>query len=120
MSVQTVSTTRDLLVDWEHLHQISENDPEFELELLQMFVEDTQSRLEATKAAINESDFQSFGQEAHHLKGSSSSVGAIGINLAAEKLEQLVLSKERRNAANLISELEEYVNRIQAFLTKAL
>ncbi len=115
-SVQTVSTTHDFLIDWEHLRQLSENNPEFELELLQVFVEDTQSHLEAVTEAINESDFQRFEQEAHHLKGSSANVGAITMNLAAEKLEQLARSKERRGATNLISELEESIKCIQAFL----
>ncbi len=44
--------SHDLLIDWQHLHQLSESNPEFELELLQIFVEDAQFHLEATEAAI--------------------------------------------------------------------
>ncbi|MEH2432792.1 MAG: hypothetical protein V7K25_00775 [Nostoc sp.] len=53
---QTVSTTDvdsfKLPIDWKRLHQLSENNSEFELELLQIFVEDIQPRLEGIKIAI--------------------------------------------------------------------
>jgi len=118
-----ISTTEvgsyDIPIDWEHLHQLSEHNTEFELELLQMFVEDTQSHLEATKAALATNDFELFEQEAHHLKGSSANVGATTMHLAAEKLEQLARRQERRGATNLISELEESVNRLKAFLIRS-
>jgi hypothetical protein len=39
------------------------------------------------------------------------------MHLAAEKLEQLASNQERRGTNNLISELEEFVKRIQEFLT---
>ncbi|GAB1539311.1 hypothetical protein NUACC21_19770 [Scytonema sp. NUACC21] len=35
----------EVLIDWEHLQEISESNPEFELELLQIFVEETQSHM---------------------------------------------------------------------------
>jgi CheY-like chemotaxis protein len=118
---QTISITDggsvDLPIDWERLHQLSENNPEFELELLQMFVEDMQPRLEVMKIAIASHDFGQLAQEAHQIKGASANVGATTMHLAAEKLEQLASNQERRGTNNLISELEEFVKRIQEFLT---
>nr|WP_322658053.1 response regulator [Dendronalium sp. ChiSLP03b]MDZ8204342.1 response regulator [Dendronalium sp. ChiSLP03b] len=117
---QTVSTANigsvELPIDWKHLHQISENDPEFELNLLEMFVEDMQNRLEITKAAIAANDFEQLAREAHQIKGASGNVGATTMHLAAEKLEQLACNQERRGTTNLISELEEFLQRIQEFL----
>ena len=107
-----------ILIDWKHLHQLSESNTEFELELLQMFVEDAQSHLEVTKAAIASNDFQLFEQEAHHLKGSSANIGATTMHLAAEKLEQLARTQERRGTTDLILELEHSVNRLKAFLIR--
>ncbi len=109
--------SHDLLIDWQHLHQLSESNPEFELELLQIFVEDAQFHLEATKAAIATNDFQLLMREAHHLKGSSANVGAKAMRLTVEKLEHLARNQERRGTTQLISELEEFVNRLKAFLT---
>ncbi|NEU76287.1 GAF domain-containing protein [Hassallia byssoidea VB512170] len=106
----------DLPIDWEHLHQLSENNAEFELELLQIFVEDIQPRLEAVKQAIEKSDFEKIAHEAHHLKGASANIGATAMHLAAETLEKLSQKFERRGIAKLISELDEFVNRIQLYL----
>ncbi|AFY30917.1 response regulator [Calothrix sp. PCC 7507] len=104
------------VIDWEHLHQLSDNDAEFELHLLQMFVEDIQSRLAIIKQAIAASNFGQMAQEAHQLKGVSANVGATAMYLVAEKLERLARNQERRGTAKLITELEENFNRIQAFV----
>ncbi|MGF1935027.1 MAG: GAF domain-containing protein [Nostoc sp. ChiQUE02] len=111
---QTVST--DLGIDWEHLHRISGNDREFELNLLQICVEDIKPRLEIIKAAIASHDFGQIAREAHHLKGASANIGATTMYLAADKLEQLAGYQDLRDSNKLISELEEFVNRIQNFL----
>ncbi|MEH1920752.1 response regulator [Nostoc sp.] len=117
---QTVSTTDidsvDLLIDWERLHQLSENNPEFELELLQIFVEDIQPRLELIKIAIATHNFEQIAQETHQIKGASANMGVTTMHLAAEKLEQLAYNQERRGTSNLILELEDFVKHIQKFL----
>ncbi|MEH2053069.1 GAF domain-containing protein [Nostoc sp.] len=119
---QVVSTrnnsTDDLAIDWEHLHQISGNDEEFELNLLQLCVEDIKPRLEIIEIAIAHNDFGQIAREAHHLKGASANIGATAMYLAANKLEQLANDQDLRGTTNLIPELEEFVNRIQEFLTK--
>ncbi|MEH2196124.1 MAG: response regulator [Nostoc sp.] len=112
----TDAGTVNLPIDWERLHQLSENNLEFELEILQIFVEDMQLRLEVIKIAIATHDFGQIGQEAHQIKGASANIGATAMHLAAEKLEQLASNQERRGTGNLILELEEFVKRIQEFL----
>ncbi|WP_238360881.1 Hpt domain-containing protein [Iningainema tapete] len=84
-----------------------------------MFVEDTQSHLEITSLAIANLDFELLAKEAHHLKGSSANVGVNTMHIAAEKLEHLALKQERRGTTELICELGEFINRIQAFLTSS-
>ncbi|MEH2026132.1 MAG: ATP-binding protein [Nostoc sp.] len=120
---QTVSTTDvgsvDLPIDWERLHQLSENNPEFELELLQMFVEDIQPRLEVIKIAIADHDFEQIALQVHQIKGSSANMGITTMHLAAEKLEQLAYNQERRGTTNLILELEEFIKRIQEFIIRS-
>ncbi|MEH2050248.1 response regulator [Nostoc sp.] len=117
---QTVSTTDvdsvDLPIDWERLHQLSENNPEFELELLQIFVEDIQPRLELIKIAIATHNFEQIAQETHQIKGASANMGVTTMHLAAEKLEKIAYNQERRGTSNLILDLEEFVKRIQKFL----
>ncbi|MDZ8105904.1 MAG: response regulator [Nostoc sp. DedQUE12a] len=119
-SEETISTTNidliELPIDWERLHQLSENNAEFEIELLQIFVEDIQARIEIIKIAIAAFDFEQLAREAHQVKGASANMGVTAMHLAAEKLEQLAHNQERRGTNNLISELEEFVKRIQEFL----
>ena len=121
---QTVSITdadsSDLPIDWKRLHQLSENNPEFELELLQIFVEDIQPCLEIIKIAIATHDYEQLALEIHQIKGASTNMGVTTMYLAAEKLEQLAYNQERRGTTNLISELEEFVKRIQEFLSRTL
>ncbi|MEH1827025.1 MAG: response regulator [Nostoc sp.] len=117
---QTVSTTDvdsvDLPIDWQRLHELSENNPEFELELLQIFVEDIQPRLELIKIAIAVHNFEQIAHETHQIKGASANMGVTTMHLAAEQLEQLAYNQERRGTSNLILDLEDFVKRIQKFL----
>ncbi|GAC1478441.1 MAG: hypothetical protein NVS2B14_19590 [Chamaesiphon sp.] len=115
-SADRITNSNALDLDWEHLHQLSEDNTEFELELLQMFVEDVPTHLQAAEVAIANNDFQQLEREAHHLKGSSANVGATVMRVSAEKLEQMARQKHFEGATNVISDLEEYLNRIQAFL----
>jgi PAS domain S-box-containing protein len=107
-----------LAIDWERLHQLSENNPEFELELLQIFIEDIQPRIEVIKIAIADHDFEQLALQTHQIKGASANIGVTTMYLAAEKLEQLAYNQERRGTTNLILELEEFVKRIQEFLIR--
>ncbi|MEH2042854.1 MAG: ATP-binding protein [Nostoc sp.] len=119
-ATEQISTTDvgsvDLPIDWERLHQLSENNPEFEWELLQMFVEDIQPRLEVIKIAIAANDFEQLALQVHQIKGASANMGVTTMHLAAEKLEQLAITQERRGTTNLIVELEEFIKRIEEFL----
>ncbi|MBD0390131.1 MAG: response regulator, partial [Nostoc sp. C3-bin3] len=113
---QTVST--GLAIDWEHLHRVSGNDIEFELNLLQVCVEDVKPRLEIIKAAIAVDDFRQILRETHHLKGASANIGATAMYLVADKLEQLAYHQELRGSTKLILELKGFVDCIQDFLIR--
>ncbi|WP_218653144.1 ATP-binding protein [Nostoc sp. TCL26-01] len=119
-SEQTISSENidlvDLPINWEHLHRLTENDREFEIQLLQIFVEDIHNHLEIAKLAIAAHDFAQLAQEAHQMKGASGNVGATTMFLAADELEKLAHHQERRGTANLISDLEGVVKRIQEYL----
>ncbi len=123
ISSPTVSTTDsnllELPLNWEHLHQLSENNQEFELELLAIFVEDSKSHVEATKAAIASYDFDKLGREAHHIKGSSGNIGATTMQQAGEKLERLSRQQQLVGTSDLVAELEAFINRIQVFLSNS-
>ena len=113
-----ITDTTSLVLDWEHLHQLSEGNTEFELELLQMFVEDARTQLEALAVAIAAKDFQQVTRVAHHLKGASGNVGATAMQLLAEKLEQLAHQQQFGGATDLLADLAQFLHRLQAFLER--
>jgi CheY-like chemotaxis protein len=114
---QNARLEEDLIdFDWEHLHQLSENNQEFELELLQMFAEDAAIHLQAIELALAQPDFSALEREAHQIKGSSANVGAKPMQVSATQLERMAMQKQLAGASDLLSELEGYRDRIQAFL----
>ena len=120
---QNVFTSTNLInlqLDWEQLHQLSENNTEFEFELLQMFVEDAQACLSAIKAAIAANDFKLIQSLAHKLKGSSANVGATSLYLDAQKLEKLPQHQLVEEANSLISNMAAFINQIQVYLNNKI
>nr|MCM0594163.1 response regulator [Gloeotrichia echinulata DEX184] len=105
------------LINWQQLHQISDNNPEFEWQLLQIYTEDSISRLDAIKAALATKDFQKMRGEVHQLRSSMGYIGTTTVQETVEQLEQLAVQDERRGTGKLIQDLEYFVNRIQEFLT---
>ena len=117
MSEQANTTTNanSLDLNWEHLHEISDGDADFELELLQMFVEDAQTHIDAVKEAVEQNDWQTLGREAHHLKGASANVGATPMQLSAQKLEEMV-HQQQAGFSDVLSDLEGFLHKIEEFV----
>src|SRR6476646_10541334 len=103
-------------LDWEHLHQMSDNSYEFELELLSVFVEDTQTHLKTVKGAIAASNFGEIEQAAHHIKGASANVGAKTMQAAAAEIEQQARRQKMEQADHLVTEIEQALNLIEKFV----
>ncbi|MEP0880475.1 PAS domain S-box protein [Trichocoleus sp. ST-U3] len=114
--VETRFSSLQDLVDWEHLHQLSEGSREFELELLQMFFTEVQAHLESVKRAIAINDFDSLAKEAHHIKGASANVGVEGMRSNAQKLEELASHYQLAGTTEIVSALETALSRIQSWV----
>ncbi|NJO08412.1 MAG: Hpt domain-containing protein [Leptolyngbyaceae cyanobacterium SL_1_1] len=94
-------------IDLEQLQQISGGDPEFEQELLQLFVEDAAAQVEALRAAIAQQNGSAIEETAHHLKGASANVGATAIAQAASKLETSAYTKQSEQQRVLFEALQQ-------------
>lgn len=106
----------DSIIDWEYLHELTDNDSDLELELLDLFVSDASLRIVEIKNAIALNDFQSIAREAHQIKGSGSNIGAVQIQLAAEKLEQMTCASQTENMMQIIAEIEDEITNINSCL----
>ncbi|CAN1208757.1 Hpt domain-containing protein [Tumidithrix helvetica PCC 7403] len=108
----------NLPIDTEYLQQISDGDLEFELELLQVYIDDTRIHIDATKAAIAEGDFLKIEQEAHHIKGASGNVGANDVHAFALAIEKSGVSKTMDGVPVLLEQLEQKFSLVESFVAE--
>ncbi|MCZ0902972.1 response regulator, partial [Microcoleus sp. HI-ES] len=94
------------VVDMARLHEISGADLEFEREILQTFVVDTASYLEAAKGAIASGDMETLARHAHQIKGVSATAAVRLMPDMADQLQSLAESNDLEGATKIIAELE--------------
>jgi PAS domain S-box-containing protein len=103
-------------IDWDYLHQASGGSEEFKKEILQIFIESIPSHFENLKAAIASKDYTKIEQEAHFIKGSSTSIGITALELPAEQLEQQARQQVLNNHELLVTTIEIALDRIRLFV----
>jgi CheY-like chemotaxis protein len=86
------------------LHQLSDYNQEFEQELLQLYLDDTQAQIQQLLQANCKQHFLQVERTAHHIRGASASVGAFQLEALAEKLEQQA-QQHPSDTATLIEQL---------------
>ncbi len=106
----------NLTIDWEHLHQISDSNEDFERELLQIFIEDTHNHLEEAQVALLTGDYDAVSRAAHHIKGASANVGLKEMQAIASKLETDAQVKPSSGAGVMLDKLADLLQDVQAFL----
>ena len=107
-------------LDLNHLHLLSDNSLEFELELLQLFTEDSWMHLALLQQAIDTQDLLQLERITHHLKGSSANVGARSMQAAADRLEaqahQYRAQGQLQHTEALMIQLRSSLQQIQHYL----
>ncbi|MGV0024634.1 GAF domain-containing protein [Phormidesmis priestleyi] len=107
---------RSLTIDWDHLHQISDGNTDFEQELLQIFVIDAQDHLNTAQSALATGDHKAVARAAHHLKGASANVGLTEMQTIASKLEYQSQQQNLTDAPQWLSALADSIQTVQGFL----
>ncbi len=107
-----------LAIDWDHLHQISDGNEDFERELLQIFVEDTYDHLEEAQSGLLAGDHLAVSRAAHHVKGASANVGLKEMRAIAGKLETDAHANHLSEAAAMLAGLADLLQAVQAFLAQ--
>jgi HPt (histidine-containing phosphotransfer) domain-containing protein len=103
-------------IDWEQLHQVSEDDPEFELELLTMLAEDVKIHIEDLRQAIVDRDPITIGHEAHYIKGASANVGIVKIANIAKQIEQIAREQLLTDTSSLVEQMSIEIERLETYL----
>jgi histidine phosphotransfer protein HptB len=107
-------------INLEQLNQISEGDVEFEIEVLQVYVEDISQRLDKIRDQIVSNDWSQIMGQAHHLKGSSSNVGAFQVHLLALQLEELNSDQNSGKALEIIADMFLKLKDVELFITEKI
>ena len=105
-------------VNLERLDELSRGDTEFQEELLQIFVEDALTYVEELKLALLAEDYVTVARRAHQLKGASATVAIRWMPDLAARLESQAENNQLLGAAELVTELEQILERVQTFITK--
>jgi HPt (histidine-containing phosphotransfer) domain-containing protein len=114
----TDPTTQPLVINWERLHQISDGDGEFELELLQMLAADVTEQMVALQTAVVEQDHAALKHLAHYLKGATANLGLTVMSGLALKLEATAVAGQYEEATQLVNSFQNQQDRLLAYLSE--
>ncbi|WNZ23756.1 response regulator [Leptolyngbya sp. NK1-12] len=113
------SSLWELHFDLIQLHQLSDHNPEFEQELLQLYHADTQDQLQQLQQAHSKLNFQHIERIAHHIKGASASVGAKMLTEIAEQLEHHAKQQQLDQVDYSMQQLNQAFNQLQALFSSS-
>lgn len=85
---------------------VDEDDPDFLIELLEDYMDNSEENLKAIRYAIQAKDTVTVVRTAHSLKGASSNIGAVNMTELSGQLEHLGRGKTLEGAVELIDQLE--------------
>ena len=100
----------------------NEGDPDLVAELAVIFFQDAVERLASLRRAIDSADAAGIENEAHSLKGSSASLGAVGMSLLCGELEaqgragSIEGARALEGASEALTQIEEEFGRARAIL----
>ena len=105
------------VIDVKELLDRTDNDWELIEELLDIYLESYDEKLENIRFAVKENDNENLRISAHDLKGSSANISAKNVYQLAYKLEEIGAENKMENAKDILNnlersltELDEYIN----------
>jgi HPt (histidine-containing phosphotransfer) domain-containing protein len=100
------------------LHYTSEGDPEFEQELIAIFMASLEVSMREFEAVILSHDMNRIARAAHYTRGGAGSIGAQRLAEANTALEQAANSGDFGAIENAIPEIREAYRRLKVAVAK--
>jgi two-component system sensor histidine kinase/response regulator len=94
--------------------------PDLVNELIDLYIDDTRSRLVQMRTALNEQDAQKLQRTAHSLKGSSGNLGLRAMAALCLELEKTLNHKSLDATPGIVTRLEEEFRRVEQALAREL
>ncbi len=85
----------------------SDGDPDLLLDLIQMFLDDSPSKVSAVREGLETGDFEKAERAAHSLKASSGNLGARIVQDICEQLQVLTRGRKMNESLELAPRLEQ-------------
>ena len=108
--------SQPLKIDWERLSQISDDDEEFQLELLNMLAADITEQIVIIGSAIDKKNSKELQELGHYLKGATANVGVESIASIARQIEEAGKAEQFELAATCLAALFGQQNQLLAYL----
>lgn len=107
------------LAPLERLRQLEmQDEPGFITELCRDFLDDTPLRIQRMKVAIRRDDFAELERDAHSLKSSSASLGAMEMSRLCAKIESAARTTNGNGVEPLLEQLAQEIGRVAAELRR--
>ncbi|MFP4317451.1 MAG: ATP-binding protein [Phormidium sp.] len=118
----------EIYIDWDRLHEVSGDDLEFELELLDSFMDSAREYVAGAKTALAEGDLETFSRLVHQIKGASGNVGIPAMMTLAGQLNERIkhesinpeLMQEALAGIEQLSQMLDQVTAVMATLSQGL
>ncbi len=95
-----------------------DDDREFLTELLEGFQKNVRSQIESIRQAIADGDAETIWREAHSIKGGAANLTAKPLSECALGLEQMGKKGQLEGSADILSKLENEMNRLENYLAE--
>ena len=105
-------TDQDPDIDAARLEEATGGDAEFMRELLELFLGDVQTHVDALAAAVSAGNTADAKQAAHTIKGSSSNVGAARVQKIAFAMERAAIGGDQAELQRKMFELRDAIARL--------
>ncbi|MDY6938580.1 MAG: response regulator [Cyanobacteriota bacterium] len=102
------------VIDWQRLHTVSGDDLEFEIELLEAFIESAREYLEQIESALAANDAQTVSRIVHQLKGASGNVGIPSMMEIAAQMNLQAKENRLQGLGDRLPELHRILDEVQA------
>ena len=97
---------------------VDDDDPDFFIELLEDYLNNSEENLKAIRYAIQAKDTITVVKTAHILKGASSNIGAVNMTELSKQLEHLGREEILEGAVELIDRLDVELVEVKSELEK--
>ena len=111
-------STDGLPIDLDRINDATGGDEEFLAELVAIFLDDAELRLQEIKGAVDSGDPTELRKTAHKLKGSSANMGANGLMSISKSMEDLGASGAVSGAQTHYAQLVSEFSRVRIALEK--